>query len=101
MPGVWSESAIKCTRIAAAVTFVIGGSACHAQESVDKAKAAVFDGRMFGGPLGPKSHACFVRRYDANQMAQHPKQKVSTMRLLVIAEAAEDKTINYSFGLGF
>lgn len=83
------------------MTFVIGGSACHDQESVDKAKAAVFGGRMFGGPLGPKSYACFVRRYDANHMAQHPKQKVSAMKLLVTAETAEDKTINYWFGLGF
>ena len=85
--------------MAAAVTFVIGG-ACHTQQSIDKAKAAVFDSRMFGPPA-PKSYACFVRRYDANHMAQHPKQKVSAMKLLVTAEAAEDKTINYSFGLGF
>jgi hypothetical protein len=78
------------------VTFVIGGSACHIRESVDKAKAAVSDGRMFAGPPGPKSYACFVRLYDANQMAQHPKQKVSAMKLSVTAEA-EDKTIDLGF----
>ena len=58
--------------------------------------------RMFGGPLGKKTYACFVRRYDASHLAQHPKQKVSAMKLLVTAEdAPEDKTVNYSFRLGF
>jgi len=43
-----------------------------------------------------------VRRYDASHLAQHPKQKVSAMKLLVTAEdAPEDKTVNYSFRLGF
>jgi hypothetical protein len=57
---------------------------------------------MFGGPLGAKTYACFVRRYDASHLAQHPKQKVSAMKLLVTAEEApEDKIINYSFRLGF
>ena len=93
---------MKCTSILAAVAFMFGVTACHAQESVDesvdKAKAAAFDGRMFGGPLGAKTHACFVRRYDAGHLAQHPKQKVSAMKLLVTAEEApEDKVINYSF----
>ncbi|MHC2439807.1 hypothetical protein ACVMB0_007182 [Bradyrhizobium sp. USDA 4451] len=42
-----------------------------------------------------------MRRYDANHLAQHPKQKVNTMKLLVEAEdAPEDKTTNYSFRLG-
>ena len=57
---------------------------------------------MFGGPLSQKTYACFVRRYDASHLAQHPKQKVSAMKLLVTAEdAPEDKTVNYSFRLGF
>ena len=57
---------------------------------------------MFAGPLGQKTYACFVRRYDAGHLAQHPKQKVSAMKLLVTAEdAPEDKTVNYSFRLGF
>jgi hypothetical protein len=43
-----------------------------------------------------------VRRYDANHLVQHPKQKVSAMKLLVTAEdAPEDKTASYSFRLGF
>jgi hypothetical protein len=72
------------------------------RKAVDKAKATAFDARMFAGPLGQKTYACFVRRYDASHLAQHPKQKVSAMKLLVTAEdAPEDKTVNYSFRLGF
>src|SRR5438093_11412689 len=57
---------------------------------------------MFGGPLSQKTHACFVRRYDASHLAQHPKQKVIAMKLLVTAEdAPEDRTFDYSFRLGF
>lgn len=88
--------------IAAAVASVVGANACHAQEAVDKAKATTFDNKMFAGSLSHKTHACFVRRYDASHLAQHPKQKVSAMKLLVTAEdAPEDKTVNYSFRLGF
>jgi hypothetical protein len=53
---------------------------------------------MFGGPLSQKTHACFVRRYDTNDLAQHPKQKISAMQLLVTAEdAPEYKTVNDFF----
>ncbi|MFQ3456907.1 hypothetical protein PMN64_26850 [Bradyrhizobium sp. UFLA01-814] len=73
----------------------------QAQEGVDKAAAAAFDNRMFAAPPGAKAYACFVRRYDANHLAQHPKQKVSAMKLLVAAEdAPEDRATNYSFQLG-
>ncbi|WP_050626746.1 hypothetical protein [Bradyrhizobium viridifuturi] len=88
--------------VALAVAACAGASsAVQAQEEVDKATAAAFDNRMFAGPPGAKAYACFVRRYDANHLAQHPKQKVSAMKLLVSAEdAPEDKTTNYSFRLG-
>ena len=73
-----------------------------AQDGVDKAKAAAFDNRVFAAPLGEKTYACFVRRYDANHLAQHPKQKVNAMKLLVTAEnPPEEKITNYSFRLGF
>ena len=73
-----------------------------AQDGVDKAKATAFDNRVFAAPLGEKTYACFVRRYDANHLAQHPKQKVSAMKLLVTAEnPPEEKITNYSFRLGF
>ena len=79
-----------------------GTSAGRAQEEVDKAKAGSFDKRMFAGPLGQKtSYACFVRTYDAEHLARHPKQKVAAMKVLVQAEyAPEDKITNYSFRLG-
>ncbi|WP_028347090.1 hypothetical protein [Bradyrhizobium murdochi] len=93
---------MKYLWIVATVASLVGANACHAQDGVDKAKAAAFDGQMFGSPLSQKTYACFVRRYDANHLAQHPKQKVSAMKLLVTAEGApEDKTVNYSFRLGF
>ncbi|MFB9266408.1 hypothetical protein ACFFWD_25170 [Bradyrhizobium erythrophlei] len=90
------------------LTVVIVSAACtgaisvaHAQDGVDKAKAMAFDARMFALPRLEKTYACFVRRYDANHLAQHPKQKVGAMKLLVAAEdAPEDKTTNYSFRLG-
>lgn len=95
---------MKQTLLVVALAVAAGAgatSAVQAQEEVDKATAAAFDNRMFAGPLGAKAYACFVRRYDANHLAQHPKQKVSAMKLLVSAEdAPEDKTTNYSFRLG-
>ncbi|OKO83461.1 hypothetical protein [Bradyrhizobium sp. NAS96.2] len=85
----------------AAAACAGASSAIQAQGEVDKATAAAFDNRMFAGPPGAKAYACFVRRYDANHLAQHPKQKVSAMKLLVsVEDAPEDKTTNYSFRLG-
>lgn len=93
---------MKYLWIVATVASLVGANACHAQDGVDKARAAAFDGQMFDSPLSQKTYACFVRRYDANHLARHPKQKVSAMKLLVTAEdAPEDKTVNYSFRLGF
>src|SRR4029078_10437681 len=102
MPRLSSESAMKTFWFVAVVACITGANACHGQEAVDKAKATAFDTKMFIGPLDHKTYACFVRRYDAGHLAQHPKQKVSAMKLLVTAEdAPEDKTVNYSFRLGF
>ena len=72
---------MKYACIAAAIASIVGAQACHAQENVDKAKAIAFDAKMFAGPLGQKTYACFVRRYDASHLAQHPKQKVSAMKI--------------------
>jgi hypothetical protein len=61
-----------------------------------------FAKRMFAGNLPkPKAYACFVRRYDAAHMAQHPLQKVSVMRLLVSTEKDPDfAVLQYAFRLG-
>lgn len=86
--------------VATAAMASLAGPA-HAQDGVDKAKAAAFDNRVFAAPLGQKTFACFVRRYDANHLAQHPRQKVSAMKLLVTAEnPPEEQTTNYSFRIG-
>ena len=67
----------------------------------DKARADAFTTRMFAGDPGKKAYACFVRHYDADHLARHPKQKVAAMKLLVEAEYEnEDKSLHYSFRLG-
>ena len=71
------HSLVLTLAASAAVASLPGIGPGHAQNTVDKAKAAAFDNRMFAGPIGEKTYACFVRRYDANHLAQHPKQKVS------------------------
>jgi hypothetical protein len=44
---------------------------------------------MFAKPPGDKAYACFVRRYDADHLARHPRQKVGTMKPLVGAEVSK------------
>jgi hypothetical protein len=90
----------------AAMLFAL--SAARAEDGpppIDPAQASAFDIRMFAttAPLGDKpTYACFVRRYDADHLARHPKQKVATMKLLVSAEIdSEDKLLHNSFRLGF
>jgi hypothetical protein len=69
--------------------------------AVDSAKAAAFDQRLFGGPVGDKATACFARRYDAAHLARHPEQKVARMRLLITSEKApEDAGRDTTFNLG-
>jgi hypothetical protein len=56
---------------------------------------------MFGRPPGDKTYACFVRRYDADHMAHHPKQRVAAMKLLVSAVIPDgENDLVYSFRLG-
>jgi hypothetical protein len=88
----------------ALATFV---SAARAEEADDireasKAEAETFNARMYAGTPGNIAYACFVRRYDAEHLARHPKQKVASMKLLVSAEVdEEDKQLHNSFRLGF
>lgn len=75
--------------------------ACAEDGEVDSAKAAAFNQRLFNGPVGDKSSACFVRHYDTTHFAEHPKQKVAEMRLLIAAEKApEDAGMEYTFNVG-
>ena len=68
----------------------------------DDSPGIAFSKRMFAGSAPqPKGYACFVRRYDAAHMAQHPLQKVTVMKLLITAEMVpDDKALEYSFRLG-
>lgn len=70
-------------------------------DSIDPAKAKAFDTRVFAGPIGNKAFACFVRRYDASHLAQHPKQKVRAMKLLVTAENRANEPTSYAYKVGF
>jgi hypothetical protein len=72
------------------------GSA-RAQESKDD---AAFQQHLFGRTLeGTQIHACFNRVYDAGHLAQHPRQNVRTMLLLVKADADSDQP-RYGLRLG-
>jgi hypothetical protein len=81
--------------------------AARAEEADDvreasKAEAESFNARIYAGAPGDKAYACFVRRYDAEHLAKHPKQKAASMKLLVSAEVdGEDKQLHNSFRLGF
>jgi hypothetical protein len=92
---------LSMTLLAAAM---VAGSAAlgHAQEAtIDKVAADAFDTRLFAAAPGKKAFACFVRHYDADHLARHPKQKVSAMQLLVTAEMdPEANRLGYSFRLG-
>ncbi|WP_245328938.1 hypothetical protein [Bradyrhizobium centrolobii] len=73
-----------------------------AAQEATKAQADAFNARMFAGPPDKQAYACFVRRYDADHLNRHPKQKVAAMKLLISAEYdAEDKALQYAFRLGF
>ncbi|WP_426408832.1 hypothetical protein [Bradyrhizobium ganzhouense] len=67
-----------------------------------KTETEAFNARIYAGTPGKTAYACFVRRYDAEHLARHPKQKVAEMKLLVSAETdSEDKQLHNSFRLGF
>ena len=86
------------TVMAVALAVCPGGSSARADDQAD----TDFAKRMFANSIGKaKSYACFVRRYDAQHMAEHPLQKVTVMKLLLTAEHMEDDPhLNYSFRLG-
>lgn len=71
--------------LAQVVDAVVDAPYAYAQDAIDQHKADTFGIKMFTRPPGDKGCACFLRRYDAEHLAQHPKQKVA-MKLLVAAE---------------
>jgi len=85
----------------AGLAEVVYAPPAYASDAIDQSRADTFDKKMFMRPPGNKAFACFMRRYDAEHLARHPKQKAAAMKLLVAAEIAEGETrLSYSFHLG-
>ncbi|UVO31011.1 hypothetical protein [Bradyrhizobium arachidis] len=90
-----------------ALTLAVLSGAARAEDDIHirkatRAEAETLSARVFAGAPEQKRFACFVRRYDADHLAQHPKQKVAAMKLLMSTEYdKEDKELHYSFRLGF
>jgi hypothetical protein len=74
--------------------------AAQAEDWIPAAKTRAFDAKVFGGAVDEKASACFVRRYDASHLAQHPKQKVGTMKLLLTAENHPQEETAYAYKVG-
>ncbi|WP_035643382.1 hypothetical protein [Bradyrhizobium sp. ORS 375] len=88
-----------------ALLFILSGltlaTVARADDTVSRIQARTFDTRVFTKPPGQKAYACFTRRYDADHLARHPKQKVSAMQLLVTAEIPPgEREMTYSLRLG-
>ena len=76
--------------------------AAHAEDDgIDPAKSKAFDSRVFAGPIGDKAYACFVRRYAASHLAQHKRQKVTAIKLLITAENNAGEPTSYAYKAGF
>jgi hypothetical protein len=68
------------------------------QHAIDPVKADTFTTEMFTRSATDKAYAYFVRGYDAEHPAQHPRRKLVAMALLVSKEIPEGKkTRGYSF----
>jgi hypothetical protein len=89
---------------ATAITVVLGSTGLAAAETeVTAAEKAEFNKRMFGVEPAAKAntYACFVRTYDADHLARHPYQKVTSMKLLYTSEMLEgNETLDQHFRLG-
>jgi hypothetical protein len=76
-----------------ALTAALSGAPAAAQEL--KKEGEAFQQRLFGRVLDKKPiHVCFSRVYDAAHLAQHPRQNVRTMLLLVRGNT-EESTPSY------
>ena len=88
-----------------ALAAVIGAARAEEVDDIHEAttdEADSFNARIYAGAPRKTAYACFVRRYDAAHLAQHPKQKVAAMKLLVSAETdAVDNQLRNSFRIGF
>jgi hypothetical protein len=77
------------------VAVGLAGATSAARAGQSKEDEA-FQKRLFGRVLDDKQiHACFSRAYDAGHLAQHPRQNVRTMLLLVSAKSEIDSGPSY------
>jgi hypothetical protein len=77
---------------------VVHAPYADARDTIDQNKADTLNNDMFTRWPGDKAHACFMRRYDAEHLAKHPKQKVAATNLVISADIPEDeKRRAYSF----
>jgi hypothetical protein len=92
------------TRLLLTCLTLLAGATCgaRAEEAADAAGATAFAKRLFAvKAIDHKTYACFVRRYDADHLKQHPLQKVSAMKLLLTVESVpDDPALQYSFRIG-
>jgi hypothetical protein len=96
MKKIVKETAVLAVLTAACV-LAGANSPARAQESTDD---QAFQQHLFGHALeGKQSHACFNRVYDAGHLAQHPRQNVRTMLLLVRGDVDSDQP-SYALRLG-
>jgi hypothetical protein len=78
---------------------LIGGVAPGARAGGSSEDEA-FQKQVFGRPLATTNlYACFSRAYDAGHLAQHPRQNVRTMLLLVTGDANDATAPTYRLGL--
>jgi hypothetical protein len=92
------------TFVATAMLATTAATASEEPAKIDPAKVTSFNTTLFAKPPAAKglTYACFTRRYDADHLARHPKQKVAAMKLLVtFGHPPEESSTPYSFRLGF
>jgi hypothetical protein len=82
--------------------FAVLAAASAGARAADATHPEDFAKRLFAAAsVDHKTFACFVRRYDASHLAQHPRQKVAAMKLLVTVDRLpEDEELHYGFRLG-
>ncbi|HEX3938799.1 MAG TPA: hypothetical protein VHX43_14940 [Xanthobacteraceae bacterium] len=95
-------NSLRFPAIAAGLIAAAAALAPPPAPAAERTADADFAKRMFAGSVpNPKAYACFVRRYDAAHLAQHPLQKVSVMKLLIGTEKDPDfAEFQYAFRVG-
>jgi hypothetical protein len=90
---------VPMNRIAGLVVLTVAVSlagANFAARAGESKEDEAFQKRLFARVLGDKQiHVCFSRAYDAGHLAQHPRQNVRTMLLLVSAKSEADSGPSY------